>query len=651
MRRTVLLTSGACLLLTFLTFGRSLSQNFAPLDDDLLITHNLAVRGVTAEHLKTVFTTYDPELYIPLTFVSYQVNYMIGGLEPWIYHVTNILLHAGNALLVMCVMMLLLRMQKGVAVLHPYIMVFAGLIFAIHPLNTEAVVWLAGRKDVLSTMFFLLAYAMYLQYRGRGTACRALTTAYWFSIIFFTLALLSKVMAVTLPAILILTDILIERRKWVWRMLIDKIPYAILSGIFFVIAAAGKERILAEHSLWEMALMAAKSTVFYLQKFLLPSPLGVFYPYRGEISLFLPAFFVPIIILVLLAALLITAARYRAAKDGSTSLITGGRAGDSRGILFGSLFFLLTLAPTFINFHKGGEMYFASDRYMYLPQVGLLFLLVMMGDMILEKGAAVLRPYKGPWMWLATPIIAILAIMSFQQTRIWDSASTLFGHTLALSPESVAARSALAMMDKDTGKYDHAIKLLRDGIAFGDHPELRMGLCSVYAKIGRVEDAAEQCTQASQLDPTNPEPLVGLGVLEEYEGKTADAMVHYRKAVEMDSSYVSARNKLGSLLLEAGETAEAEAQFRAALQWNPNAEGVLYNLSLILDGQGKLDESLASLEKANELSPDSVMIMTALAGHLLTSNPSRARALLTRVLRIDAKNMEAVRLLRSLDTL
>ncbi|NOS68151.1 MAG: tetratricopeptide repeat protein [Candidatus Peribacteraceae bacterium] len=589
--QTFTLICGVTFLLILAAFGRSLFQGFAPLDDDLLITMNLAIRGLTWEHLKTVFTTYDPELYIPLTFVSYQIDYMIGGPAPWIYHLTNLLLHAGNAMLVMWVMFLLTKKK--------WLSISAGLIFAVHPLNTEAVVWLAGRKDLLSTFFFLAAWVGYIHYRMiRGVSRNAPTATYCVSIVLFILALLSKVMAMTLPAILILTDVLIEKRKWEWRMLIDKIPYAMLSGIFLFVATAGKERIIANHSLYETALMAAKSTVFYLQKFLLPVRLGVFYPYHGEISLFLPTFLIGTLIVI---ALIAGAAYFFVRRQ--------------RWATFGIAFFLITLAPTFINFHKGGEMYFASDRYPYLPMVGLVFLIAMM-IVIREKGAPAGRPYSHFWISCAGGgVIIALTTLSFFQTKIWDSPQALFGNTLRLYPESVAARVALASMDKQMGRYDQAIKLLRDGLAHGENLQLRMALGSVYAKIGRVDDAADQFTQALTLEPDNPEPFVALGVLDEYNKKIPEAMEKYSKAVDLDPSYVSARNKLGSLLLENGKKEAAEEQFRAALKWNPNAEGVLYNLSLILDMDGKTDEALELLERAHALNPDDVTISSALERH------------------------------------
>lgn len=641
---------GGTVLLTGIAFGRTLTQDSAPLDDDLLITHNLAVRGMTPENLKTVFTSYDPELYIPLTFVSYQIDYVIGGLDPWIYHLTNIVMHMINAGLIMLAMYLLMRMYAkpgegdspgrfanrlyGIQTMAPII--FAGWIFAVHPLNTEAVAWLAGRKDLLSTMFFLTAWIGYMRYRDGGDSRIARTAMYWISIMFFVCALLSKIMAVTLPVILIMIDVLIERRKWEWKIMIDKIPYLILSGIFFVVALAGKERILAQHSIYETALMAAKSTVFYLEKFLIPVRLGTFYPYHGEISIFLPEFFVPVMVIVIIAVIVVFgASMWR--KEGMA-------VPCPYGAIFGIIFFIVTLAPTFTNFHKGGEMYFASDRYVYLPMMGLLFVIAIGIDAIMKNKVS-----RHVWMGIAgTGVIITLTIMSFIQTKIWDSPRTLFANTLTLYPQSVAARSALATMDKNEGRYDQAIKLLRDGLGYGENAQLRMNLGTVFAKVGRVEDAADQFNQTAKLDPLNPEPFVGLGVLDEYNKKIPEAMANYRKAVDMDPSYVEARNKLGSMLLEEGKMTEAEEQFRAALTWNPNAEGVLYNMSLILDAQEKRDEALADLEKANALSPDEPKIMTAIAKHLSTKDPARVRGLIDQVLRMNPRNSDAQTLLKEL---
>jgi Flp pilus assembly protein TadD len=571
-----LLVGVAIVALSFIAFGRTITQDFAPVDDDLLVVHNLASHGITVEHVKTAFTTFDPELYIPLTFVSFQIDYMIAGLQPWIFHLTNVLLHAINACLVALVLAMLTKRKN--------LSIFAGMLFAVHPLNTETVAWIAGRKDLLFTALFLTSFVVYL--RSKTIA------GYVSSIGLHALALLAKVMAATLPVVIVMTEWLHEGKIRV-KTLLRSIPFFALSGGLIAVAILGKERILSNNTPWETILMAAKSTVFYLQKFIAPVGLTMFYPYQGAISILEPAFFIPVITLLLILILSLYSLRY------------------TRTIFFGFAFFLITLAPTFINFHKGGEMYFASDRYPYLPSVGLFFLIVM-GLAELSKKFSI--PKNALYAFAAIPIVG-LTLLSIRQTTFWDTPVSMYERTLKLYPESIAARTSIALIDKQQGRYEHAISLLREGLGHGDNLQLRMALGSVYAKQGRVADAREEFEKAMTLDAKNPEPYVAIGVLDEYEKKIDAAIADYRKAVELDASYVSARNHLATLLFEKGNLDEAEAQLRTALEWNPNADGVLYNLSLILDKTNRRDEARQVLERAHQLVPDDSDIARALQEH------------------------------------
>lgn len=587
-RGTLLVLCCLFLLMALIAFGQALWQGFAPVDDDLLVTHNLAAYGPTIDHLRRAFTTFDPELYIPLTFVSYQIDYLIGGLTPFVFHLTNILLHTGNGLLVAWLLFLLTKRKT--------LSMIAALLFVVHPLNTETVVWIAARKDLLSTFFALLSIIAYIRHR-EGTR-----QVYALSVVFLLLALLSKVSTAIVPALLLLYDVLWERRRWSTRLLLEKAPHLLLSGFFVAVAVMGKERILSNHNPWETILMAGKSTAFYLQKLLIPIGLGVFHPYRGEISLLLPGFFIPMAVAVALVTCAIVCAK------------------KYPWVTFGIAFFLITIAPTFINFHKGGEIYFASDRYPYMGMAGMLVLLVKGVDMVMRR---IRGPWshERPWMIGGAAVIALFCILSFVQTRIWNSAETLFSRTLALYPQSIAARAALAGMARRTGHEERAIKILREGLQSGESLRLRLELGNVYAKVGRVDDAVEQFSRAAALEPENPEPVFSLGVLDEHFGKIDEAMAKYRRAVELDPSYVAARNRVARLLLEQQKYAEAETELRAALRWNPNAEGVLYNLSLALDGQGRRAEALPYLEDAHALLPDSREIAVALQEHVREQQP------------------------------
>ena len=174
MRVHRLLPIGLIIVLTLLVYGKSLGNAFVRWDDSMLIYENPIVREISWKSLKAAFTTYDPELYIPLTFLSYQIDYAIGGMHPFGFHLTNLVLHTLNAVLVFFLLQLLLsgnnpplplKGEGRVRVAGRGTAFLVALLWAIHPLNTEAVVWASARKDVLSTFFFLGSLCTYLKWR------------------------------------------------------------------------------------------------------------------------------------------------------------------------------------------------------------------------------------------------------------------------------------------------------------------------------------------------------------------------------------------------------------------------------------------------------------------------------------------------------
>ncbi|MEK7591532.1 MAG: tetratricopeptide repeat protein [Patescibacteria group bacterium] len=537
MKRQELIPIGLLLLLPFLAFGASLFHGFAPVDDWFLIVQNLSIRGPTWENLQTIFMSYDPELYIPLTLFSFQLNYLLGGLSPLSFHLTNILLHGLNAFLVFRVLQLFTNKHE--------LSLFAGILFAVHPLNAEAVVWASGRKDLLSTFFSLLSIIFYiLSVRGKP---RFLVG----SVVSHLVSLLSKATAIILPAVLALEAMLMERLsiKKIWKHLA---PFILLSIVFIVIAFGGKGRVVSSSTMLETILMAARSSVFYVQKFILPVNLTVFYEHRGPILLDDPRFFVPLLLLIMIIV---------------PCMIMIRRWPE---LAFGCGFYLITLSPTFLNFHKGSAMFFAVDRYAYLPSVGLLFLFVEGIHFLrtctekrsiapLLRGAAVL-------------IVTMLIGLSLHQTSTWSTPKKLYTHALALYPDSVVARTDLARLLRDEGDFQKAFDVLKEGLVYGDHPALHLTAGTILAASNRTPDAIVEFQKAMTMDPLNPEPHFYLGSLWEQTGNMELAKGEYEKAVAMDPSYVIARVRLAGILKSQGALMEAENHLREALKWNPNSE-------------------------------------------------------------------------------
>ncbi len=618
MKRYALIT-GFCLLLAFLVFGGALWHGFSMIDDPYLISQNLFVRGLSVENLRYVFTHFDPELYMPLTFVSYQLDYVIGALNPTIFHATNILLHGINGALLIALLWLLFRNRTAA--------ILGGLIFLVHPLNTEAVVWAAGRKDLLSTGLFLgalIAYVIHISDWGAGVPTRG-RSWYWLSIGLFLLALMSKAMVMTFPAILILLLPVIGKRKVTLRSIISLGPYILLSIIFGAIALIGKERIVQSSTLTQTILMAGKSTVFYLQKIFWPTGLTPLYPYHNPIVISSPDFYIPLIVLGIIAVAAIVSLKW------------------TKWIAVGLAFFLITLSPTFLNFHKGTVAFFAVDRYAYLPMIGIVILIAgCMEQMSSGKRLAVSDKHVAIFVGI---FIVILASLSLIQTTTWSSDETLLTRSLLLYPDSIPARLSLSVIYRQEGRVNDERSVLESGLTYRDDVAYRTGLGSIFAREGKTDEARKEYELGQKLDPSNPEPLFFLGSLEEQLNHPDKALELYKQAIALDDSYVAAYINAGAILLDRGDLTQAETMFRTALHWNPSTMEANYNLFDVLERQKKPEEGFPFLVRAYQLNPDDPDIGLSYAYRLIDQKETKeADAILNHLLFIDPGNRAAQRL-------
>lgn len=568
---------GAFFALMFLVYGGSLTSSFVRWDDGLLIYENPAIRSITPHTLRTIFTTYDPELYIPLTFLSYQIDYLIGGTTATIYHIQNLLWHTLNALLVAWLLLVLTRRQ--------WLALFGGFLFALHPLHTEAVVWASARKDVLSTFFFLSSLIAYLSYRTDRKR-----PTYVLSLIAFTFGLLAKVTVITLPAVLFLFDIR-ERRTWNRTMLLEKIPYLALSLLFGIIAVAGKSGVLGASTLSEKILMAPKSIIFYLEKIFAPNGLSVLYPFVGEVTLVRLDILVPFILFVALLLIALISLKW------------------TREIFFGIAFFLITVSPTLLNFAKGDFFYFASDRYAYVPSIGIFFLIVLaFGRLCRERS----RP---ACLIAASFLLIALGVLSSLQSRTWKNSEALFMQALNISPDAYVARVNLGNVQRSRGNeeqaiasYNTALTIIREKGRAG--PGLNRAESKTLSNLASAQReqndfAAAQSTyqEALRLNPQNVYALLGLGVVAGQQGNNTAAEQYYRQAILTAPDFAPAQLNLGALLVGLSRLEEGVTAYQAALDINPFFPQAHYNMGVALSKLNRTDEAIAAYREAVRLQP------------------------------------------------
>ncbi len=562
------MTGAAVAALLLVIYGTYLQSDFVLWDDDFLIVQNPLIRSLSFASIWTAFTSYDPELYIPLTFLSYQLNYLIGGLNPFIYHLTNLLLHAVNALLVTGIAYKLSSKTTWIAVV-------CGLLFAVHPLHTEAVMWASARKDVLASTFFLSSLLLYLERE------RAFVPAYIGSILAFFLALLSKVSAITLPLVLLLIDWR-EHRQWNRTMIMEKIPYFLLSIAFGIIALFGKTQQVAESTLLETILVMVKGIVFYMQKLFVPLHLSPLYPYIGEIQLSEPAFLVPVIILAALYALAVFALRL------------------NRDLLFALLFFVITVAASALNFRKGegGDIYFASDRYAYLASFSVIFLVCVFLYHVREKIPAL----------ISTGVIAIavatLSFLSYTQAAIWSNSETLFTAVIASYPNAQAAHHNLGVLYQQRGQTTEAMAAYERAIMIAPKASSESNIGDMWRELGESTLATQHYQRALALNASSVDAYLGMGLLHLQSGNTGAAIIAFQKVTELAPADPRGHLNLGAALLRAKRTDEAIAEYEKAIELDPLSAAAHFNLAVALDRIGQTDEADQYFQRAVELDPE-----------------------------------------------
>ncbi|MSR87149.1 tetratricopeptide repeat protein [Candidatus Peribacteria bacterium] len=555
----------ACALLTF---GGILKNAFVTLDDNYLIYENPVITRITPGTIKHVFTTFDPELYDPLTFITYQIDYQIGGLNPAVYHAQNLAWHTINALLVAWV---LWELFGNVA-----IAILLGLLYLAHPLNTEAVAWAAARKDVLSTFFFLSSLLAYIRYRATSV-----TRTYWVSVGLFFLGLLSKVSVVTLPIALLLIDWR-EGRRIDRDSMQEKVAYVIPAVVFGIIALFGKTNALAVTTLAQKILMAFMTTWFTFLSFLVPTKLSILYPFTGAVSLASPHILTAIVAVCILVTLALVSLR------------------RTREIAFGLGFFLVTLAPVFVNFAKGNEIYMGSDRYGYIPMIGLLSIIAYVLVQTAQRGRT--------WMFAGNVVMGILAVVgavaASVQAATWRDSETLFSNVLVNYPNSLTARNNLGMAYLAQGKSDKALAEFNALLEKKEWPITLVNRGLTKFRQGDNAGAIADYTRAMELDPMFYDSYYELGNIAYRSGNLTSAIDLYKKAHALKPQYTNALNNLGAAQIQMQQWNEAAQTFRDLIALNPLFVEAYYNLAVIDEQTGNKQEAIGMYTQALRLNPN-----------------------------------------------
>jgi tetratricopeptide (TPR) repeat protein len=542
LRRSIVIAAALALLAVIL-YARTASYPFIQYDDDRYVYQNPAVlAGLSLDNLRWAFTTTDAANWHPITWLSFMFDVQLFGPRPGAMHLENVLLHAANAIL----LFILLRAMTD----DPWPSAFAAALFAVHPAHVESVAWISERKDMLSTLFMLLAMCVYVRYARRRTRR---TLWYALLILLFALALMSKPMVVTLPACLLLIDYWPLRRMESWRdarvRLIEKIPLAAMSAAACVItyiaqSRGGAVRPLEQIDLARRLANALISCAIYLRNVIFPVGLAIPYPLPAHIPV--SALAVSAVVLIALVFAAIAAAR-----------------SNRRYVTVGLLWFFGTLVPV-IGIVQVGEQSMA-DRYTYIPYIGLFLIFAWgMAELAARIGAA-------PAASIAAGFLFVLAVLAIRQVGVWRDTETLFAHAAKVTTDNWLAYHQLGIAYASQNRLDEAEAMyaralaLRPGAAW-----VRYNLGNALLRQGRSDQAKQQYQLALRDQPDFAPALSNYGILLAGAGELQQAARLFEKAIDAAPDFAEAHANLGLVRLKTGDTDGAEREFRLALHLAPH---------------------------------------------------------------------------------
>jgi protein O-mannosyl-transferase len=607
-RFPVWLMAASLALVTIVIYWPATGNEFVSYDDPLYVTENSHVQaGLTWEGLVWAFGRIHGEgtYWHPLTWVSHMADCQIYGLKPWGHHLTSILLHAVNAVLVF----LVFRRMTGVF----WRCAMLAALFALHPLQVDSVAWVTERKNLLSVFFWLLTTWAYVRYAETEVTARAgsprptfegqisplaslVSRRFWYcaAVVLFALGLMCKPVLVTLPFVLFLLDYwplqrfqlstLNSQRSTVRCLLREKIPFFVLAVASSVITLMAHDALGSLLSIsrvpWDTRMgNALVSYVHYIAKTFWPTRLAVFYPYPTA----WPVWEVVTcgLLLLVISGLVLGTAR-------------------SRPWLFVGWFWFLGVLVPFIGLVQAGEQAMA-DRFMYAPAIGII-VAVIWGLHGLTKGGR----YQQIALAVGASAVTVLClVLTRQQLGYWKNSESLFRHALEVTENNYPAHIHLGTALRESGQMDEAIRHFQEAIRLkSDNANAHITLGIAQGIKGRMDEAIGQFREAIRLKPDYADAHYNLGTALGIKGQVDEAVRQFQEAIRLNPDHAEAHYNLGIALDRKGQSDEAIGQFQKAIRLRPNYAQAYNNLGKALYRRGRNDEAIRQFQEALRLRPD-----------------------------------------------
>jgi tetratricopeptide (TPR) repeat protein len=566
--------------ITFAVYWQVHNFEFTNYDDDKYVYDNVHISsGLTPSNIAWVFTHAHVGNWHPLTGLSHILDCQLFDLKAGRHHMVNLLFHIANTLLLLTV----LRRMTG----KIWQSAFVAALFAIHPLHVESVAWISERKDVLSTLFWILTIWAYFRYTEKHS-----TGWYTLAIVLFAFGLMAKPMPVTLPFVLLLLDYWplnrfeLKSGEHLRRCIQEKIPFFILSTVSSVITFTVQKNsgVVSEIEVLPLATRAANAVISYgkyIEKMFWPANLAAFYPYPDNQLQTWRVFAAAVLLIVITICVVRLATRHRY-------------------LPVGWFWFLGTLVPVIGIVQVGSQA--MADRYTYVPLIGL-FIIAAWGLPELFKSW---RYRKIALASAALAILSALAICAWVQTSHWKNTISLFEHALKVTDRNYTAYIQLGNAYYAAGETEQAIS------AYGKAIEKNAGDSWAYYNRGNVyagEDQYDRAiidySQAIERNPSDADFYQARGTAYYGKGETDMALADYNKAIELDGEDAETYYDRGTVYLQAEKQFDlAIADYSKAIEINPKFADIYCNRGVAYYSKGEIDLAISDYNKAIEINPE-----------------------------------------------
>jgi tetratricopeptide (TPR) repeat protein len=556
------------LLLTLIIFIPAFNNGFTNWDDPTYILDNPLIRQFNFDTIRSIFSEPYFGNYQPLHILSYAFEYQLYQLNPVGYHVTSVIMHLITTALVYRFIFLLCGNSN--------ITIISTLLFGIHPMHVESIAWAAERKDMLYASFFLGALIMYLLYLKSDQKLKYLI----FAFLLFSLSILSKAMASSLPPVLILIDFY-YKRKFNSKLVMEKIPFfalAIVFGLISAITASTTGQVsLHVFNLFERIIIANFNLLTYCFKLLIPFNFSAFYPYPQRVEGMLPFYFYIAPFIVIALAILI----FKSVKK-------------TRVIIFGAGFFVACIILVLQLFPVGPTI--ISERYTYLPSIGFFFVCGYFIDQIIRQ-----KPGMKTAIYFVLSIYCLyLSVATYKRNDVWKDSISLWTNVLNQFPHVGTALNNIGnVYGKERGDLDKALEYFNKSIQYDpgyENAYANRGI--VFCMKGNLTDGIRDFSKAIELKPGYYDALVNRGIayysMKEYDKSIAD----FNTLIATKPNDAVLLSHRGWSLLQAGKNEEALNDFNRSITIDSGnsltflrRSNAFYNLKLFKDAFNDLQKS------------------------------------------------------------